>query len=149
MSIKGALGKLCWYRKVLQEHSGGCAGTAEYYRSTRQAVLVQESTIEALERLCRYRRILKEHLGGSIGTAEYYRSNRQTVLVQQRTIGTLGGCVGTAEYYRAREVVLVQQNTLGHGRLCWYSRILQKHSVGFVSTAEYYRSTRDAVLVQK
>ena len=33
------------------EHSGGCAGTATYYRITGEAVLVQQSTIGALERL--------------------------------------------------------------------------------------------------
>ena len=33
LSTIGALGRLCWY--VRKEHSGGCAGTAEYYRNTR------------------------------------------------------------------------------------------------------------------
>ena len=47
-STIGVLGKLCWYRKVLMEHSGGCAGTAEYYRSTGEAVPVQKSTIGTL-----------------------------------------------------------------------------------------------------
>ena len=40
------------------EHSGGCVGTAEYNRSTGEAVLVQQSTIGALGRLCWYRRVL-------------------------------------------------------------------------------------------
>ena len=35
LSTIGALGRLCWYRIVPKEHSGGCAGTAEYYRITR------------------------------------------------------------------------------------------------------------------
>ena len=30
------------------EHSGGCAGTAEFYRSTGEAVPVQKSTIGTL-----------------------------------------------------------------------------------------------------
>ena len=30
----GAFERLCWYKRVLQSHSGGCAGAAEYYRST-------------------------------------------------------------------------------------------------------------------
>ena len=45
-------GKLCWYSKILQEHSGSCIGRDEYYRSTREAVLVQKSIIGALGRLC-------------------------------------------------------------------------------------------------
>ena len=36
----------------------GCACIAEYCRSTGEAVMVHQSTIEALERLCWYRRIL-------------------------------------------------------------------------------------------
>ena len=47
-STIGVLGRLCWYRKVLMEYSGGCAGTAEYYRSTGEAVPVQKSTIGTL-----------------------------------------------------------------------------------------------------
>ena len=64
----GALGMLCRYRRVLLEHSegcgdteeywGGCAGTAEYYRNTVDAVLVQPSTTEALGRLCWYSKVL-------------------------------------------------------------------------------------------
>ena len=58
---------------------GGCAGTAEYYRSTRESVAggyyrhtrealsVQQSTIGALGRLCVYSRVLKEHPGGCVG----------------------------------------------------------------------------------
>ena len=39
-----ALGRLCWYSRVLLEHPVGCVGRAQYYRSTREAVLVQQST---------------------------------------------------------------------------------------------------------
>ena len=39
----GALGRLGWYRRVLK-HSGGCAGTAEYYRNTQETAVVQQST---------------------------------------------------------------------------------------------------------
>ena len=57
------------FDRELLEHSRGCAGTAKYYKSTREAVLVQqsiigalgrlwlESTIGILGRLCRYSRI--------------------------------------------------------------------------------------------
>ena len=41
----GALGRLCLYSRVLLEHPVGCAGRAQYYRSSREAVLVQQSTI--------------------------------------------------------------------------------------------------------
>ena len=34
-----ALGRLCWYSRILYEHSGGSAGTEEYYMCTREAVL--------------------------------------------------------------------------------------------------------------
>ena len=59
--------------RVLKEHSGDCAGTEEYYkstgeavflktkeyyRSTGEAVLVQQSNIGALEMLCGYGRVL-------------------------------------------------------------------------------------------
>ena len=46
------------------EHSGGCAGTAEYYRSTGEAVPVQKSTIRTL------------------GTMAHYKNTREAVLVQ-------------------------------------------------------------------
>ena len=48
----GAIGKLCWYSRILQEHSGSCIRTEEYYRSNREAVLVQNCIIGALRRLC-------------------------------------------------------------------------------------------------
>ena len=105
-STIGVLGRLCWYRKVLTEHSGGCAGTAEYYRSTREAVLVlhrnivallehlgecsglvQQSTIEALGRLCWYNRVQLEHLEGCFGLVEYYRRTRAALLVQTSITG--------------------------------------------------------------
>ena len=38
--------------------SGGCADTNEYYRSNREAVLVQNSSIAALVKLCWYSRLL-------------------------------------------------------------------------------------------
>ena len=33
----GFLGRLCGYTRVLKQHSECCAGTAEYYRNTREA----------------------------------------------------------------------------------------------------------------
>ena len=66
--------RLCWYRRVLQEHWWDCAGTAEYYRSTWKAVLVLHSTIRALRVLV--------HSGGDSGTAEYYRNSGKAVLAQ-------------------------------------------------------------------
>ena len=54
----GAIGKLCWYSRILREHSGSCIGTEEYYRSSREAVLVQKSNIGALGWLCWYSRVL-------------------------------------------------------------------------------------------
>ena len=56
-SIIGVLRRLCWYRKVLYEHSGGCAGAEDYYMSTREAVLVQKSILGELGRLCWYGRV--------------------------------------------------------------------------------------------
>ena len=44
----GALGRLCWYNKVLYEYWLGCAGRVEYYMSTGETVLVQKSTTGAL-----------------------------------------------------------------------------------------------------
>ena len=61
------------------KHSVGCAGTAEYYRSTGNAVPVQKSA---------------DSWEGCVGTAEYEFS---------------GGCTGTMEYYRSTgEAKLVQ-----------------------------------------
>ena len=54
----GAIWKLCWNSEILQEHSGSCIGTEEYYRSTREAMLVQKSIIGALGRLCWYSRVI-------------------------------------------------------------------------------------------
>ena len=68
-SIIGALGPR--YSRVISEHAGGCAGAAEYYRSTGMGVFVQQSTTEALGNLCLYSRIQLEHSGGCGGTAEY------------------------------------------------------------------------------
>ena len=67
-STTGALGKLCWYTRIIKKHSVGCVillehpvgcfGRAQYYRNTREAVLVQQSTIGALRSLGWYSRIL-------------------------------------------------------------------------------------------
>ena len=54
----GALGRLCWYSRVLVEHTVCCVGRAQCYRSTREAVLVRQSTIGALGSLSWYSRIL-------------------------------------------------------------------------------------------
>ena len=90
------------------EHSGGCAGTAKYYRSTgealghyrttgkamlvqqstmssREAVLVQWSTTGALVSLSLYSRILQDYLAGCVGTVEYYKITAKAVLVQYNT----------------------------------------------------------------
>ena len=94
-STIGAIWRLCSYSRVLQVHSGGCGRTAEYYRSTREALFVQKSTIEAVGRLC-----------------WYYSNTREAVLLKQSTKGPLGklcwyirvlyehlrGCAGTKEY---------------------------------------------------
>ena len=53
-STIGALGRLCWYRRVLYEHSGGCVDTVEH----SGAVLVQQRPIGALGSLCLYSRVL-------------------------------------------------------------------------------------------
>ena len=45
------------------------------------AVLLQQSTTEALGKLCLCSRILKEHSGSYVGTAECYWSTRYAVLV--------------------------------------------------------------------
>ena len=56
---------------ILEMHWEGCVGTAEYYRSTGDAVLVQQSTVGALGRLCVYTRVLLEHFRGCAITAEF------------------------------------------------------------------------------
>ena len=85
---------------------GGCAGTDEYYRSTGETVLVQQSII------------------GPLG---------HVVLLQKCTIGVLGMCrysrvlycIGTEEYYRSTgEAGLVQKSTKALERLCRYSKVL-------------------------
>ena len=98
-STIGLLGRLCGYTRVLKEHSGGCAGTAEYHRNTRGLLeqsnigalgrLVQQSTIRALRRLCWYSRVLNEHSEYCTGRAEYYSNTLGAVLVQQRILGAL------------------------------------------------------------
>ena len=72
-STIGAIWWLCSYSRVIQVHSGGCGRTAEYYRNTREALLVQKSTTGAIGRLC-----------------WYYRNNLEAVLLKQSTIGPLG-----------------------------------------------------------
>ena len=52
------LRRLCWYSRVLQEQLECCTGGAEYYKSTLDAVLVQQRIIGAHERLCWYSRVL-------------------------------------------------------------------------------------------
>ena len=53
-------------------------------------------------------------------------------------------------YRSTREVVMVPKSTIeAQGSLGWYSRILKKPCGGCASTAEYYRSTGEAVLVQQ
>ena len=64
LSTKGALGRLCWYRRVRKEQSGGCAVTIG------TLVLVQQNTKGALGWLCWYSRVLQEPLGSCAGTAE-------------------------------------------------------------------------------
>ena len=90
---------LCWYSRILKEHSKGLVGRAEYHRSAREVVLVQHSTIRALRRLCWYSRVLKEHSRGCVGTEDYSGSAGEALLVQKSTTGALV-------------------------RLCWYSRVL-------------------------
>ena len=140
----GTLVRLCWYRRVLQEHWWECAGTAEYYRSTRETVLVLhstigalgrvfwytweemlvQSTIETLGRLCWYNRVQLEHLEGCVGTVEYYRKTRAVLLVQKSFTGELG-------------------------RLCWYQWVCLALGGGGCIGKEYYRSIREAVPVLK
>ena len=66
---------------MLYQHSRNCVGTAEYYRSNLEAVLVYQSTICAFGMPCWYSRVLQEHKSGSVGTEKYYRSYRKAVLV--------------------------------------------------------------------
>ena len=58
----------CWKSRILKEHWGGCVGTAEYYRSPWEAVLIQQNNIGALGRLCKYSRVLLEHPVGCFGS---------------------------------------------------------------------------------
>ena len=68
--------RLCWYKRVLQEHWGGSAVSNEYYRSIREAELVQQSTTGALGILHWYRSVLQKH-------------SREAVSVQKSTIEVL------------------------------------------------------------
>ena len=81
-NIVGAFGRLCCYSRVLPKPLGSCACAAEYYRSTRETVLVQQSAIGALSLLCWYRTVLQEHSRGCAGTTKYNMSTRESGLVQ-------------------------------------------------------------------
>ena len=133
---------------------GGFIVIEEYYRSTGEAVLVQQSNKGALGMLYRYRRVLLEHSKGCGGTEEYSRSTGEAVLVQQSTIGTLwtlcwynralqehwGGCAGTAEYYRITlETVLVQQDSIGTPEMPWEVVPVQLSTIGALGTLCWYR----------
>ena len=44
------------------------------------------------------------------------------------------------------DALQVQPSSIGElGRLCLHRRVLKEHSGGCVSTAEYYKNTRDAL----
>ena len=46
--------------------------------------------------------------------------------------------------------MLVEQSIIGADwRLCWYMGVLKEHLGSFVGTQDYYRSTTEALLVQK
>ena len=64
-SIIRALGRLCCIEY--------------YFRSTGEAVQVQQSNTGALVMLCRYRRVLLEHSEGCDGTDEYSRRPGEAV----------------------------------------------------------------------
>ena len=139
-STIGTLWTLCWYNRALQEHRGCCAGIAEYYRSTLETVLLQQTTIETIKmpwEALPVQLSTNGALGHCAGREEYYRSTVEAVLVQHSTIGALGGAVR------------VYQSAIGTlWNLSWYCRILKEHSQGILSRTEYYRSAREAVLVQ-
>ena len=111
--------RVCWYRRVLLEHWGCSAVSEEYYKSIREAELVQQSTTAALGMLRWYRSVLQKH-------------SREAVL--KSTIGALERLCwysrvlsehSTENYWSTREAVLVQQSTVrALGRLCSYSRVL-------------------------
>ena len=116
---------------------GSCAGREEYYRSTLESVLAQQSNIGALGRLCMYSIVRYEQLKGCAGTAQYYRITQEAVLLQPSNIGVIG------------YVVLVQKSNIGAlGRLCMYSIVRYEQSKGCAGTAQYYTITQEAVLLQ-
>ena len=86
-----------------------------YYKSTGEAVLVQQCNIGPLGSLRWYHRVQMEHLGDCVETIEYY--------------GRAGKCADTEDYYRGtRAAVLVQYSFIGAlGSLCWYGRVLQEN----------------------
>ena len=57
----------------------------EYYRSTGEAEIVQQSTTGLFGRLCWYSRVLKENCEGCAGTIEYYKNTWLAVSVQYIT----------------------------------------------------------------
>ena len=93
-----------------------------HYKNTREAVLVQKSSIEALWRLCWYNRVLLEYSGDGAGTAECYTRTWENVLVQWYTIKS------------------TWVSLLPH-------KLLQENS-GSVGTEEYYKSTGETVLAE-
>ena len=103
-STTGALGRLCWYNRVLW--------------STLETVLVQQNTIGTLEMPCEVVPVQLSTIGapGHCAGSEWnYRSTGEAVLVQQSTIGALGVGGGSACipecYCSTLESLLVQQNT--------------------------------------
>ena len=116
---------------------GSCAGREEYYRSTLESVLAQQSNIGALGRLCMYSIVRYEQSKGCAGTAQYYTITQEAVLLQPSNIGVIG------------YVVLVQKSNIGAlGRLCMYSIVRYEQSKGLAGTAQYYTITQEAVLFQ-
>ena len=88
----------------------GCASIAEYYRSTGETVMVHQIATGAIGKLCWYSRILQENSGSCICTEEYYRNTRKVLL---ELYEHSGGFAGTAMYYMSTVAVLVQQSTIG------------------------------------
>ena len=102
-STTGVLGRLFWHSVILQEHSGGCADTTEYYRSTGEVVLAQYYTTGEVERLCWYIKVLYEYWLSCAGRVEYYMSIGETAGTKEYYRSTSWrGCSDTTEYYRTR-----------------------------------------------
>ena len=75
------------------------------------------------------------------------------MLAQKTITGALGRLLWYSIVFKEHsggEAVLVQKSTIEVlGRLCWYRRVLMEHSGGCAGTAKYYRSTGEALPVQK